>query len=549
MGRHWFAVALIAVSSTATAQMSYRFKPQQKFSYDMEVTVDTDEETITYKGIIHYVVERADGNQATLNYQGGLTESKKPKNQARRGGFPLGPGGFGPPPIPSPFSRPAFAGKTQTTNKITLTSKGQTLAMEGDSQLPYLLGNVSLIPFEILPAGNERQWSSDTGVSITEQREDRRPFGRFGPMSPFGDNSPQSVQAGGELTNYSVASDDGNKVLVNKSYRLHTPKTNDNPAFEMVGSGTWTFDRQANVPQASEVTFSLKVSEGNSTTTIPIRLTYERISDQRLAEMEAEAKQKAEEMAAAAAEKKRLAETPLTVAETQAALAALASGDPATVRSMLNQLAEKSPSDPDPQIVAAIRPHLDSSDRNVQSAADKALTKWSADYAKVKRLEKEYQGPGALKSTDLYVESATPLFVGQIVQAKQPRHGPFWRAARVKRLLPDGTVELAFLTWGDERDVAAVGRRDIQLAPPELPQPARPESGTSTASTGPESRSWSDSTGKFHVQASYVSLENGTVRLQRTDGRTIAIPLEKLSEGDKAHVQSLQASENPFKLE
>lgn len=182
------------------------------------------------------------------------------------------------------------------------------------------------------------------------------------------------------------------------------------------------------------------------------------------------------------------------------------------------------------------------------------MAKWSPDYATKKKLEKEYQGPGAIKSTDLYVESTTPLFVGQIVQAQQPRRGSFWRAAKVKRLLPDGQVELVFLAWGKERDVAVVSRRNIQLAPPELDQPEsnepvlpKQELGPATASK--DLRTWSDATGRFKVEAFFLEMEGTTVRLKRSDGRSMSIPLEKLSRQDQAHINTLQEADNPFQLD
>ncbi len=174
----------LLAATAAAEQMAYQWQPGQKFSYDVEVVVDAGDEIITYKGIIHYNVGNANANQATVTYRGGVNESKKYKKGSDPGrSGPFGPRGFGgPPSFPSPFSRPTFTGKTQTTNKITFTARGEALAMEGDSQLPYLLGNLSLMPFEPLPAGDERQWKSDSGVAITEKsNNNRHPFGALWP--------------------------------------------------------------------------------------------------------------------------------------------------------------------------------------------------------------------------------------------------------------------------------------------------------------------------------------------------------------------------------
>ncbi len=537
-------------SAVGNAQsLGYRWQTGQKFSYQIDVVVEGDDETIRYEGITNYTVNSASAAQATVTYSGGLKETKKVKQASRGPGGPFGPRGFpGPPSIPSPFSRPTFAGKTQTTNKITITPLGATLAMQGESQLPYLLGNVSLLPFEALPKDNQRQWTLDTGVSITEKDEDRRDrFGPFGPRGPFGGSGERNVQSAGEVTNYSIQSETDDRVVIKKSYRLHTPSTGDNPAFDMTGDGTWTFDRKENVPDAYDMKFKLTIQSGNSSTILPISVKFNRISAEKIAELEAAAKKKADDLAKAAAEKKMLAETPLTAQEKREALASLSSRDAARIQATLGQLAAKSLPDPDPEIASAIQPHLNASNKAVASAAHGALVKWSPTYAKKKSLAKAYQGPGVLGSTGLVVESITPLYVGQLVQAQRPRQGSFWRTAKVKKLLPDGSVELAFLTWGKENahDVVAVSRRNIQLAPPELDQPDKPAS-LQTATTN--SRTWSDATGKFQVDASFINLVDGKVNLRRADGRTLSVPLDKLSAADQLFVKQLEDAENPFTL-
>ena len=546
-----FVFGYAIITSTAIAQvMRYNWESGKKFSYQMEVVVDSDDETVSYKGIIHYTVNDTNANQATVTYRGGLSESKTFKQRASR----FGPRGFGPPSIPSPFSEPTFRGKTQTTNKLTLTTRGQTLAMEGDSQLPYLLGNISLIPFEPLPEANQRQWAFDTGVSITEKSDNDRfgRFGPFGPRGPLGGNVEASLQAAGEQSNFAIQSKSGDLVVVKKTYRLHTPSTKDNPELDLVGNGTWTFDRKENIPHAYDMQYSLKVKKGNTTTTIPITVKYDRISAEQLAEMDAAEKQRAAELAKAAAEKKAMAETPLTAAEKSEAIFAMASSDATKIQSTLEILSKKSLPDPDPEIAVAIEKHLASSNRSIAGAAHKAMAAWSPDYTIKKKLEKEYQGPAPLKSTGLVVESITPLYVGQLVQAQRKNRGRFWFAARIKSLPADGQVELEFLTWGkvNTRDTEMVSRRNIQLAPPELEQPNQAHNVVKPMKAAGNSRTWTDATGKFKVDAEFISVTDGKVNLRRADGRTMSIHLEKLSDADQLHLKELQEteSENPFQL-
>lgn len=60
-----------------------------------------------------------------------------------------------------------------------------------------------------------------------------------------------------------------------------------------------------------------------------------------------------------------------------------------------------------------------------------------------------------------------------------------------------------------------------------------------------EIRTWTDSTGKFTIEAKFVSEQDGVVKLERADGKSVEIPVNKLSEGDQKFLTALK--ENPFK--
>lgn len=61
-----------------------------------------------------------------------------------------------------------------------------------------------------------------------------------------------------------------------------------------------------------------------------------------------------------------------------------------------------------------------------------------------------------------------------------------------------------------------------------------------------EARKWTDKTGKFSVEADFVSLADGAVNLKRPDGQVIKIPLEKLSETDQEVARAVaQIRNNP----
>lgn len=49
-------------------------------------------------------------------------------------------------------------------------------------------------------------------------------------------------------------------------------------------------------------------------------------------------------------------------------------------------------------------------------------------------------------------------------------------------------------------------------------------------------RTWSDSTGKFKLQATLISNTAGTVRLKKADGKVISLPVAKLSKADQQYL-------------
>jgi hypothetical protein len=69
--------------------------------------------------------------------------------------------------------------------------------------------------------------------------------------------------------------------------------------------------------------------------------------------------------------------------------------------------------------------------------------------------------------------------------------------------------------------------------------PASPRGEPPSASTPPPSlkpgtlRTWSDSSGKFKVEAELVKIEDGQVVLRKRDGSVVRVPLDKLSREDR----------------
>ena len=210
---HAGTVRAQAAGARQSAPLRYQWKQGQVLAYEVQITADRSDVADAMKGVITYTVEGLDGEQGRVTYRGGLqrTKTPKPSQAAGVGGLPFGPRfclpGF--PSFPrSPFDSNPFKGLTTTTNQLTVTPQGSVQSMQGDSQLPYLLGNLSLIVFEPLSDKPEATWTVSSGVTITEGGGQRSgpPFFRppgF-PGSPFGGGQPDKQTAGSEATSLTI---------------------------------------------------------------------------------------------------------------------------------------------------------------------------------------------------------------------------------------------------------------------------------------------------------------------------------------------------------
>ncbi|MDO5113083.1 MAG: SHD1 domain-containing protein [Planctomycetia bacterium] len=59
-----------------------------------------------------------------------------------------------------------------------------------------------------------------------------------------------------------------------------------------------------------------------------------------------------------------------------------------------------------------------------------------------------------------------------------------------------------------------------------------------------EMRTWTDKSGKFQIEAEFLSRDGSKIRLRLANGKRTSIPIQKLSEEDREYIESLE--ENPF---
>jgi hypothetical protein len=60
-----------------------------------------------------------------------------------------------------------------------------------------------------------------------------------------------------------------------------------------------------------------------------------------------------------------------------------------------------------------------------------------------------------------------------------------------------------------------------------------------TAGAFADTRTWTDSTGKFKMEANFIEIVEGQVKLERPDGKKVSLPLAKLSKDDQQYLRDL----------
>jgi len=67
-----------------------------------------------------------------------------------------------------------------------------------------------------------------------------------------------------------------------------------------------------------------------------------------------------------------------------------------------------------------------------------------------------------------------------------------------------------------------------------------------SAALAEETRTWTDSSGSFTIEASLVSFDGNTVKLKKEDGKILSLNIDKLSDVDQRYLTEGPSSENPF---
>ena len=105
----------------------------------------------------------------------------------------------------------------------------------------------------------------------------------------------------------------------------------------------------------------------------------------------------------------------------------------------------------------------------------------------------------------------------------------------------------ALPTASTQRPATAVQPVAVDAAPTEAFQPAERVSGTpeipaKAPLTNPKLRTWETADGRFSAEAEFVSMTAGVVKLKKSDGTIVAVPIEQLGDGDRRFIDDYRKS-------
>ena len=502
-----FVGVLCTMNPAESQTLRYEIKPEQVVHYKVTIVVETPGGQETMAGVIQYTGKAASSNVMTLEYQGGLKKTTKQKAQAggsRFGGrFGGGPGG---PPIPrSPFDTPDFRGLTQTTNTLVLNPQGEVSSMKGDSQLPYVLGNLSLLPLDALPAGDQQKWETGTGVTITSSSGNQRFGPRFGPFGS--ENKDETKTAGGERTDYQIKSLNGDLVNISKTYSLTSPAAGQNETgFEMKGSGTWVFNKALSISESLDMKLDLVISQDNSQVRFPMTVAFHKLSETELAE-----------------HRKQVEEQQAAMQQRLADLQAKAAGRP----------------------TKPVNPKPIERNRKKQIMTQLKHSQWAPIFGQLNALRHVGPMPVVKEDMDLMVLVGTlQAHSNKQVNGTAKAVWAKWKATFEELATEDQKAEVvaAYPTALETASAAESGSAEDSTAamkdenPFEEENPFKEEPKEDLTAL----RTWKDSTGKFEIRAKFEKLDGDTVIMKKEDDSTVRIPRAKLSDEDRKVLDQLK---------
>jgi hypothetical protein len=352
--------------NVAVDKLRYKWKTGQEYVYHVRIIGEQGDRSEHLAGMVTYQVRSVADDEVELSMTKVLTHGKTPD----RGDVVIVPSRRpSRPPYSSHYGDVLFLTIRESHEPVTITvdSQGKTLHVDGSSQLPYMLGDLSQLMMEELSTPQDGAWTIDNdGVTVISTT---RPYHRYTHI-----RSQEGVPAT-EKTVYAIQDQSGNLIRIAKHYELSTAsQINGKPQFQASGDGKLVFDTERGVPTSLTFNMQVTVREANKTEEIPIRISYRLASDEEMAKMAKQREEFRKQFEKAREERTR----PLTDADVQTALADLTSGDSHRIGEAVRLLSQKKPPRPNAKVAKALEAVMLSGEHEyMRSQAADALKDWS----------------------------------------------------------------------------------------------------------------------------------------------------------------------------
>jgi hypothetical protein len=277
-----------------------------------------------------------------------------------------------------PRHRGAFSGSQNFFGgggELTIDAFGKLKKYTGQSPLPFLLGEASMLVIEPLSPEGEAKWEVASDLAVGTRQQPGGPGARSQAMRRAirGEPEPrQYTSSATEKTEYQRGSARGELVSIKRHSQLTSAGGGDTgvPAWDRESQGEITFDTKAGAPRKGSFKDTLKVTIGEISATVPLVVSYRLLSDAELAKLEKQAAEAKAAHEAAEAERNR----PVDNAEVKKLLGDLKSPDKR--RAALDRLAKGPVNDQQPQVAKAVAKLLGDPDSGVVKAAVVVLGVW-----------------------------------------------------------------------------------------------------------------------------------------------------------------------------
>ncbi|MGE5193929.1 MAG: M56 family metallopeptidase, partial [Deltaproteobacteria bacterium] len=321
--------------------LRYRWQAGKSYAYTVVIEADEGETIELYSGTPVYVVRSTGAEGTELVFSGRLMPSQKFKPGQ---GIPFGR----PPRFRSPFSS-NFSGMgiqrfPAVEHVLHVDNRGRVESLQGESQLPYVLGNLSQLVLVPFPDEEQSRWEESEKTTITLRSGDERfPFPRS-PFNPFANREEGERLEARERAEYERDEPVGNTVVIRKKYELKSTRTHDGRSrLELAGDARITFDPALGLPVSLSGQFQITHNTESSSQRIPITVSARLLSEDERARLEAEAKASARR-------------TPLDNAALDAALVDLTAADPFRVQNAAGRLERAEPQGRRDEVARALEP-------------------------------------------------------------------------------------------------------------------------------------------------------------------------------------------------